>query len=63
MTNAQVNASRFVAVRNPDCTFAVGDGQITVSHGLNSQVVEFTTETPAETLKADLMAAATAVCS
>jgi hypothetical protein len=57
MTNDQVNASRYIALRNPDLTFEVTPTQITVRNGGVSEVVTFTSITPAETLKRDLVVA------
>lgn len=54
MTNEQVNASRYVALRNTGCTFSVSDTQITVTCDGNAEVVTFTKQTPAETLRKDL---------
>ncbi|MCR9194900.1 MAG: hypothetical protein NXH88_09225 [Hyphomonas sp.] len=63
MTNEQVNASRFVALRNPGCVFDVSDRQITVSCDGNEEVVSFTSETPASTLRRDLEVAVARVSS
>ena len=63
MTNEQINASRYVALRNTDCSFEVSGTQIIVSCDSSSEAVSYTRDTPAATLKRNLQVAAARVSS